>query len=69
MVTVVHNLRSAFTSKMPSKQPPLQPHLGSSDHLPVTLISTYKPLADHRKATVNQVKVWAEGAMEAPQDC
>lgn len=63
MVKVAHNLKSAFTSKMPSKQPPLQPHL------PVTLISIYKPLADHRKATVNQVKVWAEGAMEVPQDC
>ena len=43
--------------------------LGSSDHLSVMLIPAYKPLLVRGKPTMRQVRVWSEGAMEAPQDC
>lgn len=45
------------------------PHLGSSDHLSVTLIPAYQPLLTKEKPAVKEVRVWPEGAMSALQDC
>lgn len=46
-----------------------RPHLGSSDHLSVMLLPTYKPLLIREKPTTKQVRVWPTGAIEALQDC
>lgn len=46
-----------------------RPHTGSSHHLSVKLITSYKPLLVREKPSVKQVKVWSDGAMQALQDC
>ncbi len=46
-----------------------RPHIGSSDHLSVMLIPAYRPMLIRKKTTVQQVRVWPEGAMSALQDC
>lgn len=46
-----------------------RPHIGSSHHLSVKLITSYKPLLVRERTSVKQVRVWSDGAMEVLQDC
>ena len=46
-----------------------RPHLGSSDHISIKLVPTYRPVLKSRKAAQRTITVWPDEAVPMLQDC